>query len=126
MIPESLKDSENLLFYVNGSKNFAFSEKLQKRLLVKATFAYNNNLSGEYQYGGPHADYITVTGLEQGDEDYLTSKYYRLGISAVYSQKIDPGQKISLFAKAKFNYTKTSDYDFNHRSYASFSIGCNF
>lgn len=126
LIPESFKNSENLLFYVNGSKNFALSEKLQKRLLVKATFAYNNNLSGEYQYGGPHADYITVTGLEQGDEDYLTSKYYRLGISAVYSQKFDPEQKISLFAKAKFNYTKTSDYDFNHRSYASFSIGCNF
>lgn len=126
LIPESFKNSENLLFYVNGSKNFALSEKLQKRLLVKATFAYNNNLSGEYQYGGPHADYITVTELEQGDEDYLTSKYYRLGISAVYSQKFDPEQKISLFAKAKFNYTKTSDYDFNHRSYASFSIGCNF
>lgn len=126
ILPNSTKDHKNLYMQLGGKKNFILKEKLTRRLLVAAHAGYNNNLSGSYVYGGQHADYITVTELETEDENYLTSDYYMLGISAAYSQQIKAESRTHMFVKAGFDYVKTSNYDFSHRSYLSVSLGCNF
>ena len=33
---------------------------------------------------------------------------------------------MNAFARAEFNYVKTSSHDFNHRSFVGVSIGVNF
>ncbi|MBR8707457.1 DUF6850 family outer membrane beta-barrel protein [Bacteroides pyogenes] len=126
ILPNSTKNSENLYLYVCGKKNIVMGDKLNKRLLLSANGGYNKNLSGNYKYGGPHPDYPTVTELETADSNFQTSDYYRVGISASYSQQYKADKSANLFAKAGFEYTKTSDFNFNHRKYLSISIGCLF
>lgn len=126
ILPYSEKVSENLFIEVAGKKNFVVGKTLNKRLLAVIRAGYNNNLSGHYLYGGSHADYVTVTGLEQSDINYLTSDFYKLGVSVAYSQQIKAESQTNVFAKANFNYVKTSDFDFDHRSYVTVCVGCNF
>ena len=96
------------------------------RLLVEAHAAYNKNLNGGYHYGGSNADYVTVTEMETLDALYLTSDYYRLGLSATYSQQLKEHSHTHLFAKAAFDYTHAQEDRFSHRSVLSVSLGCNF
>ncbi len=126
LLPNSTKESENVYVNLCGKKNFFLGNKLNKRLLITAGAGYNKNLSGSYRYGGVHADYLTVTELETSGENFLTSEYYKVGIGATYSQQYSADKKTTLFAKAGFDYAKTSDYDFDHRSYVSFCVGVNF
>ena len=126
LMPRSTKNHENLYVGVNGKKNFALGEKLTRRLLVGAHAGYNKNLSGGYRYGGSHADYVTVTAMEAVDALYLTSNYYRLGLSATYSQQLKAHSRTHLFAKAAFDYTHAQGDVFSHRSVLSVSLGCNF
>lgn len=99
---------------------------LNRRLLVDIHAAYNSNLGGEYVYGGSHADYLTVTELQQGLTNYYTSDYYRIGGSATYSQQVKENKRMNLFAKVAFDRVSTSDYDYDGRTYLSISLGCNF
>ena len=99
---------------------------ISRRLLVGAHAGYNKNLSGGYRYGGSHADYVTVTAMEAVDALYLTSNYYRLGLSATYSQQLKAHSRTHLFAKAAFDYTHAQGDVFSHRSVLSVSLGCNF
>ncbi len=126
LLPRSTKGSENLYVGLCGSKNVNISDKLSKRLLLSIHAGYNDNLCGSYYYGGSHADYVTVTEMETLDEYYLTSNYYQLGGEVTYSQRYSAKKRSNLFAKVGFDYLKTSDYDFNHRSYFSVSLGVNF
>jgi hypothetical protein len=88
--------------------------------------AYNDNLGGEYKFGGPNKDYISVTELEQGLQNYYTSKYTSVGGSLTYSQQVKESEKINMFAKVAFDRMSTSDYKFDNRSYMTVSLGCNF
>ena len=88
--------------------------------------AYNNNLGGEYVYGGSHADYPTVTELQQGLTNYYTCDYYRIGGSITYSQQVRENRRMNLFAKVVFDRVNTSDYDYDGRTHLSISLGCNF
>lgn len=126
LLPHSVKNYENLILSLCGKKNFRLTDKMNRRLLVDMHAAYNNNLSGENIYGGSHADYLTVTQLETGDINYLTSDYWRLGASLTYSQQVKAGQKTNFFAKAAFSRVTTSDYTFDGRTALSVSFGCNF
>lgn len=126
ILPYSIKDSENLYFALTGKKNINLSDKLAKRLLLTATLGYNTNLSGSYVYGGSNPESITVTVIEQTDEQYLTSDYYKMGASVAYSQRYREDTPVHWFLKADLNYIKTSSYDFSKRSFVSFSAGLNF
>ena len=126
LLPNSVKNSENLLFSLAGKKNFVLGGGMNRRLLVDIHAAYNNNLGGEYVYGGSHADYLTVTEVETYDNNYLTSDYWRWGASLTYSQQVKAANKLNLFVKAALERTSTSDYDYDGRTCVAFSVGCNF
>ncbi|MDE6299447.1 MAG: hypothetical protein K2M10_07370 [Muribaculaceae bacterium] len=126
ILPYSYRNSENLYTNVDFKYNFKIGKSLKRRLLVGVGGGYNANLSGTYMYGGVNEDYPTVTELEIGDWQYMTSNWYNLKASAEYSQQLSKSQKMNFFGRAEFNYVKTSDYDFNHRSYVNVAIGVNF
>lgn len=126
LLPGSTKESENLFFGLSGKLNLSIGDKLNRRLLISAKTGYNKNLSGHYQYGGVHTDYLTVTMLEVDDENYLTSDYYKAGLAATYSQQYSEDKRSNFFAKLSFDYVKTSDYDFKHRNHALLSVGVIF
>ena len=126
LLPNSTKDHENLYAEAAGKLNIALGQKLERRLLLGARAGYNKNLKGGYRYGGPHADYVTVTGMEAADALYLTTDYYRLGLSATYSQQLKAHSRTHLFAKAAFDYVKADEHNLGHRSGISISLGCNF
>lgn len=126
LMPNSVQNAENLTFNVGFKKNFVLSHNLNRRLLLDIHGAYNNNLSGEYVYGGSHADYITVTGLYQGLTNYYTSDYCRMGYSFTYSQQIKEDKRMNMFGKLAFDWIDTSDYEYDGRTFISVSLGCNF
>lgn len=126
LMPRSTKGHENLYVEACGKKNFVLGQALTRRLLVDVHAGYNKNLSGGYTYGGSHADYVTVTELEAVDALYLTCNYYRLGLSATYSQQLKEHSRTHLFAKAAFDYTHAQGDWFSHRNVLSVSLGCNF
>lgn len=126
LLPYSDKKSENVKFNLGGKANLNLSNKLNKRLLLGADVCYNKNLSGEYNYNGPHADYPVVTKFETTDLNYLITNYYGFNVSAVYSQRVKADLKADAYAKVDVNYTKAKDFDFGHRSVLEVSVGCNF
>ena len=126
ILPNSVKNSENILFSLGGKKNFIVGTQMSNRLLVDIHADYKKNLSGEYRYGGKHADYISVTRLETSDANYLNSNYHRIGASLTYSQLAKKGTKTHLFVKAAFDRLGTSDFEFDNRNHFSLSAGCNF
>lgn len=126
LLPNSVKTSESLLFSLRGKKNFIVGNKMNNRLLVDIHADYKKNLSGDYSYGGSHADYISVTGLETSDANYLNSDYYRIGGALTYSQLVKEGLKTNFFVKAAFDRVNTSDFNFDNRNLLTISMGCNF
>lgn len=123
--PNSFKNYENLTFDLGVKMNFAVSNKMNRRLLVDLHGAYNNNLGGEFVYGGINENYVSVE-LEQGLLNYYTSNYYRIGASLTYSQQVKEDKDINMFAKLAFDRMNTSDYAYDGRSFLSVSLGCNF
>lgn len=126
LLPNSVKNSENVLFALAYKKNFVLNEKFNRRLLLDVHANYNHNIGGEYKYGGNYADYLTVTKVETYDSEYLTSSYYALGASLTYSQQVKQDGKMNMFVKAAFDRQNTSDYQYDGRSYVAISLGCNF
>ena len=126
LLPNSVKNYENLTYNLGAKINFALGQNFNRRLLLDVHGAYNNNLGGEYNYAGSNADYISVTELEQGLQNYYTSNYYRIGGSLTYSQQVKEDARINMFGKLAFDYVGTSDYDYDKRTYLSVSLGCNF
>ena len=126
LLPNSIKKAENISVNLGGKKNIMIGNKMNNRLLFAIHGAYHKNLSGEYRYSGSHADYISVTGLETADANYLNSNYYRIGGSLTYSQLIKEGTKTNFFIKGSFDRISTSDFEFDNRNYFSVSMGCNF
>lgn len=126
ILPNSVKQIENLSVNIGGKKNFALSVKKSQRLLIGAEFGYQDNLSGRYQYNGANPAYPTVTGLEQNDFNYLSAKYYSLTVPVVYSQKIKEDSKNTLFIKATGQYLSTNSFDYKERYFTSLSAGVNF
>ena len=126
LMPNSVQNAENLSLGLGGKKNFVLGNSLNRRLLIDVHIAYNKNLGGEYVYGGSHADYPTVTELQQGLTNYYTCNYYRIGGSVTYSQQVSENRRMNLFAKVVFDRVNTSDYDYDGRTYLSISLGCNF
>lgn len=126
ILPASSMDSENLYMHLAARYNAKLGNQLRRRMLVSLNGGYNNNLSGQYVYGGANPEYPTVTDLTGMDEAYMTTDYYRLGASAEYSQQFSSTQNMNFFARAAFSYTKASGDIFNHRNNVLFSIGINF
>ena len=126
ILPNSWKNSENIFVNLGGKKNFVVGSKMNNRLLLDIHVAYKKNLSGEYRYGGSHADYISVTRLETADANYLNSDRNRIGASLTYSQLVKADSKTNFFVKAAFDRVGTKDFNFDNRNYFSFSAGCNF
>ena len=126
ILPNSWKNSENIFVNLGGKKNFVVGSKMNNRLLLDIHVAYKKNLSGEYRYGGSHADYLSVTGLETADANYLNSDWNRIGASLTYSQLVKADSKTNFFVKAAFDRVSTKDFNFDNRNYFSFSAGCNF
>lgn len=126
ILPNSWKNSENIFVILGGKKNFVVGSKMNNRLLLDIHVAYKKYLSGEYRYGGSHADYLSVTGLETADANYLNSDWNRIGASLTYSQLVKADSKTNFFVKATFDRVGTKDFNFDNRNYFSFSAGCNF
>ena len=126
LMPNSVKKSENLLMSLGGKKNFIVGKEMCKRLLIELHVAYNHNISGKYRYGGSHPEYISVSGLETSDANYLNSNYHRMGGAITYSQLLKKDEKTHIFVKGNFNRTSTSDFGFEGRNHFSISAGCNF
>lgn len=126
LLPYSDMKYKNIKFDINGKYNFILSNKLTKRLLTGLDLFYNKNLSGEYNYGGSHANYLVVTQFETSEINYMKTNFYGLNISAVYSQRVKKDLKADIYLKTNYYYAKTKDFDFSHRSLFEFSFGCNF
>ena len=126
ILPQSLKNSKNMYLQLHLKKNIMIGDKYNNRLLLDVTGGWKNAMSGKYVYGGPHADYITVTAMETQDENYLLSDAWNVGGSVVYSQRVKRSASVNAYAKLTCNYQHTSSYDYNHRSYVSISTGLNF
>ena len=126
LLPNSWKNSENIFGYLGGKKNLVVGRKMNNRLLVDIHAAYKKNLSGEYHYGGSHAESISVTGLETEDTNYMNSDWNRIGVSLAYSQLVKADTKTNFFVKATFNRLGTKDFEYDHRNHFSISAGCNF
>ena len=126
ILPNSVKNSENIRPNINASYNAKLGNQLRRRLLVSLGAGYNANLSGEFVYGGANADYPTVDQLEKVDNEYLTTDFYNLNISATYSQQFSKAKKMNFYAKAAFDYKKASGDVYNHRNYTSVTVGVNF
>ena len=126
LLPNSWKNSENLFINLGGKKNFMVGSKMNNRLLLDIHAAYKKNLSGEYHYGGSHAESISVTGLETEDTNYMNSDWNRIGVSLAYSQLVKADTKTNFFVKAAFDRMGTSDFEYDHRNHFSISAGCNF
>ena len=102
------------------------SKKMNKRLLIDLHASYKKNLSGEYQYGGSHPEYISVTELETSDANYLNSDWHRIGGSLTYSQIIKVDAKTNFFVKASYDHVGTSDLNYNKRNHFTLSMCCHF
>ena len=126
LLPHSVKKSENLSATLGGKKNFIVGSRMNNRLLLDIHAGFQKNLDGEYHYGGSHPEYISVTGLETSDANYLNSDFYRIGGSLTYSQQIKEGIKTNFFVKAAFDHVTTSDFEYDNRKHFSISAGCNF
>ena len=126
LLPASRKNSENIYLSAAVKKNFKLGEAMNNRLLFTLHGGWKDAISGEYVYGGAHADYITVREMEPLDEAYLTADAWNAGTSMTYSQLTKRDSKINVYAKAAFDYQHTSDYDFNHRAHVSITLGVNF
>ena len=126
LLPNSVKNSENIFGYLGGKKNFMVGSKMNNRLLLDIHVAYKKNLSGEYRYGGSNSEYISVTGLETADTNYLNSDWHRIGTSLTYSQLVKAETKTNFFVKAAFDRVGTSDFEYDNRNHFSISAGCNF
>ena len=127
LMPKSVQNAENLAFSLAFKKNFELGNEMNRRLLLDIHGAYNNNIGGEYDYNGSHADYVTVTELHQGLTNYYTSDYYQIGGSLTYSQQIKEDARMNFFGKLAFDRKNNkSDFDFDGRSYMTVSLGCNF
>jgi len=126
LLPNSRKYSENIYVNLGGKKNFIIGGKMNNRLLLDIHVGYKKNLSGDYHYGGKHADYISVTELETADGNYLNSNFHRIGGSLTYSQSVQEGIDTNFFVKVSFDHTGTSDFEYNHRNLLSISAGCYF
>lgn len=126
ILPNSVRDSENLYAGVDFKYNFNLGNTLRRRFLVGAGGGFNSNLSGKYVFGGVNPESPVVTELETLDQRYLTSDWYNLKVSAEYSQQISKRQKMNFFGRAELNYVKTSSFDFNRRSTVEVAVGVNF
>lgn len=126
LLPHSWKTAENLWMGLTAKKNFVLGRTHANRLLVDLHVGLNRNLSGEYVYGGSHADYLSVTALETADAQYHHSDYTRFGGSVTYSQRIKPQEKMHLYVKATYNQISTSDYAYSRRTQFALSAGCCF
>lgn len=126
ILPNSIRNGENISGELFGKRNFTLSDKLSKRLIIGASFLYNKNLSGNYTYGGAFKEYPIHSQLMMVDNYYHNSDYYTGKLSGVYSQKIKEANDINLFVKANFLFSKADSYDFSDRKTISLSVGCTF
>lgn len=126
ILPASSMDYENLYMHIAFKYNAKLGNQLRRRLLMTATGGYNSNLSGEYIYGGVNPDSPTVTDLANMEEAYFTTDYYRLGLTAEYSQQFSKTRMMNFFARASINYTKAKGDMFDYRNNLLFSVGVNF
>ncbi|SDK97263.1 hypothetical protein SAMN04487898_113168 [Pedobacter sp. ok626] len=126
ILPNSVKQIENLLFTIGGKKNFMLSDKKSQHLLVGAELGYKENLSGGYHYNGVNPESPVVTGLEQTDFNYLSAKYFSVAVPFIYSRKIKEDSKNTFFAKARVQYLSTNSFNYKERYLSSFSAGVNF
>jgi hypothetical protein len=126
LLPHSIKSSENISIHLGGKKNFIVGDKMHQRLLLDLHATYQKNLDGAYRYGGSHPEYISVTGLETTDANYLNSDHHHIGASLTYSQRAKAETNAHFFVKATYGYTGTSDFEFDKRKHFSISAGYNF
>lgn len=126
LMPRSVFQAENLAANLGMKKNFALRERLLNRLLVGIKATYNMNLSSNYEYNGGFASSPIVTGLMQGNYDFLTTDAMIYSISAIYSQKINPQLKANLFVRLAFDYANPSGSRYDDRTVLRVGIGCNF
>ncbi len=126
LLPYSVKSYENLSTRLTLKKNIALGSKMNNRLLADVHGLFNNNLCGRYHYGGSHADYISVTAVEQGDFRYMASDYWHYGLKIVYSQAIKSDDRMNIYVGAGFDRISACSHDFSHRNLLSITAGCNF
>ncbi len=126
LLPNSSKAVENLLFTTGLKKNAVIAEKRAASLLFGVELGYSANLSGDYIYGGPNADFPTVSGLEMNDFRYLKSSFFSVNIPVVYSQRLKENSNKMFFAKANLEGQFTNKYDFNSRCLAGLNVGIVF
>lgn len=126
LLPEARKNSSGVYTHLTAKYNFNLGDKMNRRLLISATGGVMSAGKGEYVYSDALPALPTITVLETGNINYLSSDYWNVGGSATYSQQIKGDNRMNAYARAEINYVKTSDFDFNHRRYLSFAVGVTF
>ena len=126
LLPEAHKNSSGVYTHLTAKYKFNPGDKMNRRLLIAATGGVMSAGKGEYVYSDALPSLPTITVLETGNINYLSSDYWNVGGSATYSQQIKGDNRMNAYARAEINYVKTSDFDFNHRRYLSFAVGVTF
>jgi hypothetical protein len=120
--PRSVFEAENMFGSIYGKKNIKLGEK--SFLLLGLNAGYNSNIGGQFDYNGADPNSIVITEFYDKDFAYLTSDYYRTGLSITYS--IAVGKKSNtVFANGDCQIMKpTSGSD--SRLNALLSVGFTF
>lgn len=124
-LPEASRKVSNFYASLGGKYNFAMGEKLNRRLLVGASYGYLKNLSAGYCYSDMMPDSPAIT-LEEEDLRALSANAWNLAASVTYSQAIKADNRMNAYARAEINYVKATTNDFSHRRYINFAVGFTF
>lgn len=121
IMPESNMDIENMYFGVNGLINFEVGKS--GKISLGADFVYNNNLEGEYNYGGASPDSEVITDFLIPDFNYLSSDFYKLGGTISYFTGIS--NTTGLYVKLTADLYKPTEGD-TKRGVGSVGLGFTF
>ncbi len=126
LLPRSEKSARNWSMGIRGSKNFVLPGRMQQRILIRAGYHYQGNISGKYTYGGNHADYPVVKDFEMRDTQYLNSRFGAADLSVTYSRKYKTENSANLYLRADALYKHTDKERGGHRQELMFTVGCLF
>lgn len=121
-LPRSIFQAENMFGSIYGKKNFKTGEK--SFLVIGLNAGYNTNIDGSFDYNGADPNSVVIKEFYEKDYAYLTSDYYRTGLSFTYSVAV--GKKSNaIFVNGDYQLMKPKSGS-DSRSNAFLSVGFTF
>ena len=121
-LPRSEFKAENIYASVYAKKNISFGTN--NSFLLGCNLGYNSNLSGKFVYTGADPTSVIIRDFYNKDLAYLTSDYYRAGLSFSYSVAVKNSSN-AIFVSGDCQYLKPAKGSEN-RINTVFSLGFTF